>query len=145
MSAPNQDKPYGYIAYIDEAGDDGLYSPMRPEAPGASEWMVMSAVVVRAANETTTVKWVRDIVRDINHGSDFMGTGGTSLNAPHVVEMGWLRNDPGKVFQLTGPSEVTLEAPETDPGPSTLPRSQSCAQLPTQTPITCPTELPGMR
>jgi hypothetical protein len=23
----------GYVAYIDEAGDDGLYSPMRPDAP----------------------------------------------------------------------------------------------------------------
>ncbi len=29
-------------------------------------------------------------------GSDFMGFGGASLNAPHVVEMGWLRGYPGK-------------------------------------------------
>jgi len=25
-------------------------------------------------------------------GSDFMGSGGSGLNAPHVVEMGWLRD-----------------------------------------------------
>jgi hypothetical protein len=29
-------------------------------------------------------------------GSDFMGSGETSLNAPHVVELGWLQSFPGR-------------------------------------------------
>jgi hypothetical protein len=59
--------PLGYVAYIDEAGDDGLYSLMRPaDARGASEWMVMAAVVVRAENDQKTVAWLRDIIGKIN-------------------------------------------------------------------------------
>jgi hypothetical protein len=54
--------PIGYVAYIDEAGDDGLYRPLRPEDPrGASEWMVMSAVVVRIENDQKTVGWLKHI------------------------------------------------------------------------------------
>jgi hypothetical protein len=55
-------------------------------------------------------------------GSDFMGSGGTSLNAPHVVAMGWLRDYPGKVVELTGAGEITLEALEADPRRSALPK-----------------------
>jgi hypothetical protein len=54
--------------------------------------------------------------------SDFMGSGGTGLNAPHVVEMGWLRAYPGKVVELKEAGEVTLEALETDPRQSGLPK-----------------------
>ncbi len=54
--------------------------------------------------------------------SDFMGSGGTGLNAPHVVEMGWLRGYPGKVVELTGDADVTLEALEADPRQSELPK-----------------------
>lgn len=54
--------------------------------------------------------------------SDFMGSGGTGLNAPHVVEMGWLRAYPGKVIELTGAADVTLEALEADPRQSALPK-----------------------
>jgi hypothetical protein len=55
-------------------------------------------------------------------GSDFMGSGGAGLNAPHVVDMGWLQSYPGKVVELTAAAEVTLEALETDPRQSTLPK-----------------------
>ena len=55
-------------------------------------------------------------------GSDFMGSGGTGLNAPHIVQMGWLRDYPGKVVELTGPADVTLEALEADPRKSSLPK-----------------------
>jgi hypothetical protein len=52
---------YGYIAYIDEAGDPGL-TKVRPIDPnGASEWLVLSAVVIRAKREPEVVKWVDDI------------------------------------------------------------------------------------
>jgi len=53
--------PVGYIAYIDEAGDDGL----RPKEPGeltASQWMVISAVLVKAASEPLVLDWVKQIV-----------------------------------------------------------------------------------
>lgn len=55
-------------------------------------------------------------------GSDFMGSGGASLNAPHVVEMGWLRDYPGKVVDLATAADVTLEALEADPRQSALPK-----------------------
>jgi hypothetical protein len=55
-------------------------------------------------------------------GSDFMGSGGNSLNAPHVVEMGWLKGYPGKVVELTAAADVTLEALEADPRQSTFPK-----------------------
>ncbi len=58
---------YGYIAYIDESGDDGLRSNLRPDAPqGASEWMVITAVVVRVDTvDSRTVEWTREIIRDL--------------------------------------------------------------------------------
>lgn len=53
----------GYVAYIDEAGDDGLNNPLRPgDSRGASEWMVMSAIVVRESNDASMVSWLRQIV-----------------------------------------------------------------------------------
>jgi Ricin-type beta-trefoil lectin domain/Gametolysin peptidase M11 len=55
-------------------------------------------------------------------GSDFMGSGGTSLNGPHVVEMGWLKDYPGKVVEFTAAADVTLEAVEADPRQSALPK-----------------------
>jgi hypothetical protein len=55
-------------------------------------------------------------------GSDFMGSGGAGLNAPHVVEMGWLKRYPGKVIELTAAADVALEALEADPRQSVLPK-----------------------
>ena len=54
---------YGYVAYIDEAGDPGL-KKVRPIDPnGASEWLMLSAVVIRAKWEPDVVGWV-DKIRD---------------------------------------------------------------------------------
>jgi hypothetical protein len=75
-------------------------------------------------------------------GSDLMGSGGTSLNAPHVVQMGWLQSYPGKVVELTQAADVTLEALEPIPGSPLCRRWRSYARRPAQTPITCPTALP---
>jgi hypothetical protein len=55
-------------------------------------------------------------------GSDFMGSGATSLNAPHVVSMGWLRNYPAKVVEFAVGADVTLETLEADPRRSALPK-----------------------
>lgn len=52
---------YGYIACIDEAGDPGL-KKVRPIDPnGASEWLMLSAVVMRAKWEDDVVGWVDGI------------------------------------------------------------------------------------
>src|SRR5271169_2878146 len=54
----------GYIEYIDEAGDDGLKIKGETERK-ASDWMVISAVVVRAANEPNVLGWVKNIVQNL--------------------------------------------------------------------------------
>jgi hypothetical protein len=52
---------YGYVAYIDEAGDPGL-KKVRPIDPnGASEWLMLSAIVMRAKWENDVVGWVDNI------------------------------------------------------------------------------------
>src|SRR6266550_4138812 len=53
-----------YVAYIDESGDDGVGN-VRPIDPnGATEWFVLSALVVRAEAQRETI-WVRDILKQI--------------------------------------------------------------------------------
>jgi hypothetical protein len=52
---------YGYIAYIDEAGDPGLNKVRPIDENGASEWLVLSAIVVKAEREPLVVDWVADI------------------------------------------------------------------------------------
>ncbi|MDE2283803.1 MAG: hypothetical protein KGK33_04225 [Hyphomicrobiales bacterium] len=51
--------PYGYVAYIDEAGDPGLRRVKPKDNPGSSEWLNLAAVVIRAENEANVVPWVR--------------------------------------------------------------------------------------
>ena len=51
----------GYIAYIDESGDIGLRTVVPIDPKGASEWLVIAAVVVRAENEQNIAEWLRDI------------------------------------------------------------------------------------
>ena len=55
-------KNYGFVAYIDESGDDGL-KRVRPIHPnGSSEWFVLGAVVVRADNENKVGRIQRSIL-----------------------------------------------------------------------------------
>lgn len=58
-------KEYGYIAYIDEAGDPGLKRVRPIDENGASEWLVLSAVVMRAMREPYVLEWVQDIVTEL--------------------------------------------------------------------------------
>ncbi len=58
-------KQYGYIAYIDEAGDPGLKRVRPVDENGASEWLVLSAVVMRSIREPRVVEWVQDIIGDL--------------------------------------------------------------------------------
>jgi hypothetical protein len=54
-------KPY-YIAFVDEAGDPGLKT-VRPIDPvGGTEWLCLSAVVIRAQFDPKVVSWVRSIL-----------------------------------------------------------------------------------
>lgn len=59
--SPSITPRYDYIAYIDEAGDDGLRAVKPRTVPGSSEWLILSAVVVRACNESKVSAWVEDI------------------------------------------------------------------------------------
>jgi len=53
----------GYIAYIDEAGDDGL-AKVKPSDPGAaSEWLVLSCLLIKAERESAMLPWVKEIIR----------------------------------------------------------------------------------
>lgn len=49
-------KTFGYVAYIDEAGDDGLKRIQPLDPTGSSEWLVISAVVVRADRVSETIQ-----------------------------------------------------------------------------------------
>ena len=53
---------YKYIAYIDEAGDDGLKVIRPMDEQGSSEWLIVSGVVVKASREDEVSQWVEDIV-----------------------------------------------------------------------------------
>lgn len=53
---------YGYIAYIDEAGDPGLNRVRPIDDNDATEWLMLSAVVMRAKRESHVVDWV-DAIR----------------------------------------------------------------------------------
>jgi hypothetical protein len=59
MSAPDPASGYGYIAYIDESGDFGLRNVAPIDRRGASEWLVLSAVVIRAEVEPKIVEGLR--------------------------------------------------------------------------------------
>lgn len=52
---------YGYVAYIDEAGDPGLKKVRPIDSDGSSEWLILSAVVMRQKWEDNVVDWVDNI------------------------------------------------------------------------------------
>ena len=56
------ERPIGYIAYIDEAGDDGIKKIRTETENGGSEWLVISAVVVHAENEPRLIPWLKDTI-----------------------------------------------------------------------------------
>lgn len=62
----NQRPAYSYITYIDEAGDPGLRRVKPDDNPGSSEWLMVSAVVVRAENEAEVSNWISDLMRSLD-------------------------------------------------------------------------------
>lgn len=52
----------GYIAYIDEAGDDGLQR-VRPADPrAASEWLVLSCLLIKVERERELLPWTKSMI-----------------------------------------------------------------------------------
>ncbi len=54
----------GYVAYIDEAGDDGIRAP-NASLSNTSQWMIISAVVVKATNEPQILQDFRNAVMSL--------------------------------------------------------------------------------
>lgn len=52
---------YEYVAYIDEAGDDGLRAVKPNSLPGSSEWLILSAVLIRSVNQSKTKDWIAEM------------------------------------------------------------------------------------
>lgn len=53
---------YGYIAYIDEAGDPGVKTVKPIDKNGASEWLVLAASVIRTDFEAEVPSWGREFL-----------------------------------------------------------------------------------
>lgn len=66
-----QSPEYHYIAYVDEAGDPGLKKVQPIDSDGASEWLILSAVVMRAKWEPDIADWLHETKRSI--GVDIRG------------------------------------------------------------------------
>ena len=71
MEDPQSSDRYDYIGYIDESGDTGLKRVKPIDTPGASEWMVLSAVVIRRTHEADVVRWMKDICRPFRNHQRF--------------------------------------------------------------------------
>ncbi len=60
-----------YIAYIDEAGDDGL-NVVRPIDPnGSAEWLMMGAVIVDASREPELANWTENIITSVRETQQY--------------------------------------------------------------------------
>jgi hypothetical protein len=54
--------PVTFVAYIDESGDTGLDLVKKPDDPrGATEWLVLSALVVKIEHDSKMVGWTKDV------------------------------------------------------------------------------------
>lgn len=58
--------PYGYVAYIDEAGDDGLQRLKPADPNGASEWMVLSCLLIKTDREAEVLPWLKLLLGSFN-------------------------------------------------------------------------------
>lgn len=78
--------PYRYVLYVDEAGDPGLRAVKPLSTPGASEWLILSGVLVRAENEQLVGDWVADLTSGIkNHQAN--GLHFTNLNPANKLSV----------------------------------------------------------
>lgn len=84
--------PYRYVAYIDEAGDPGLNRVKPIDERGASEWLIVSAVVVSSDNEPRCDDLVRSVSANFKNFQS---------NQLHFAKM----NEAKKIFACTQLSE----------------------------------------
>ena len=63
---------YDYILYVDEAGDPGLKRVAPIDQNGASEWMVLSGVLVSKNNEESIISKIKSVPSLINSRTDNM-------------------------------------------------------------------------
>lgn len=61
----SQAEDYDYIAYVDEAGDPGLRKVRPIDADGSSEWLILSAVVMKAKREAELDDWLLETKKAI--------------------------------------------------------------------------------
>jgi hypothetical protein len=52
---------YGFVAYIDESGDPGIRQVSKFGSDGASEWLILGGILIRAERESQVIQWARDI------------------------------------------------------------------------------------
>lgn len=57
---------YEYVLFIDEAGDDGLNRVRPIDVDGASEWLIIGAILIRKSKEDQLGEWLKSIKEDIN-------------------------------------------------------------------------------
>ncbi|OBY26263.1 DUF3800 domain-containing protein [Leisingera sp. JC1] len=62
----SSDLNYDYVLFIDEAGDDGLKRVKPIDENGASEWLVISGLLVRAEDEDKCRDWLLQIRQRID-------------------------------------------------------------------------------
>ena len=53
---------YGFVAYIDEAGDPGLNKVLPIDADGASEWLVLAATLISKKHEPDVSRWGKEFL-----------------------------------------------------------------------------------
>lgn len=91
---------FGYVAYIDEAGDDGLQKVKPLDPNGASEWLILSAVVVRADREPEIPRWVEEIATRIRHRQQNQIHFKSLNDATRTMACRQLANRPVRLFAI---------------------------------------------
>lgn len=88
--------PIGYIAYIDESGDDGIRR-VRPIDPGgASEWFTLAATVIEAREEQKIPQWHSDILSGSKQRRDIHFNKMTEAN--RLAACHYLASTPARIF-----------------------------------------------
>ncbi|MEC9345492.1 MAG: DUF3800 domain-containing protein [Pseudomonadota bacterium] len=94
-------RKYAYVAYIDESGDDGLARVRPIDNNGASEWLVLAAVVVRAEREPEIVDWVRQTTSKFKNFQSREGIHFSKLSsAKKLISCEDLASRPVRIFTV---------------------------------------------
>ncbi len=92
--------PHSFLAFIDEAGDDGLANYREPgRNGGASHWLVLSACIIRKANSLAAVAWRDEILRKIQKDKRYLHF----VNLDHgqrIVAAECLSEKPARVISI---------------------------------------------